>query len=477
MEGSDAAPDLVGALRRGDLPACVARLREPIRPAALDAALEGLQADRDVYPILRLAEALTVFGLALPDEIRVTLGRHHARALMTVTLPGRAAAVLEALWSGAARGSPEPEQAALRLLLARGQWEAGRGEAALETLAQAERRWPDDARFAVLHLEILAIRDPDAALALLRRLDADPVRAAGLDREVILRGDVLIGAGLAEEAAARARAYAPDDPDAARARVNAQAGREDRVAWADAMNRYLALVSRSATDVCRPVDGPILAAFGRAAPPAAPPAARLAVILDVRDAAETLQAAVASILAQTFEAFRLIPIDDGSTDGSGAIIRAFAARDPRIAVVESPVRLGACPARNLALQLAAAEYYAVYQADAWMHPEHLDRAMARIGPDPGIACVASRRVRIARNGRLSECGAASVSRVDAVRAHRSRRGRRLRPDPLPRLIRRRGRVRMAPARAAARRPDPWAIRHSCCRCPTRCSFRRATRLA
>ncbi len=45
-----------------------------------------------------------------------------------------------------------------------------------------------------------------------------------------------------------------------------------------------------------------------------------------------LHEALESVMAQTYEAFELIFIDDGSTDGSRAIAEAFAATDRRIRV-------------------------------------------------------------------------------------------------------------------------------------------------
>jgi glycosyltransferase involved in cell wall biosynthesis len=56
----------------------------------------------------------------------------------------------------------------------------------------------------------------------------------------------------------------------------------------------------------------------------------ISLIMTVRDGERYLAHALESVRAQTFEDWELVLWDDGSTDGTSAIIRAFAAREPRI---------------------------------------------------------------------------------------------------------------------------------------------------
>ncbi len=56
----------------------------------------------------------------------------------------------------------------------------------------------------------------------------------------------------------------------------------------------------------------------------------ISVVMSVYNNADTLAAALDSILAQEGVALEFIVIDDGSTDSSGKILDEAAARDPRL---------------------------------------------------------------------------------------------------------------------------------------------------
>lgn len=59
----------------------------------------------------------------------------------------------------------------------------------------------------------------------------------------------------------------------------------------------------------------------------------IAVVIPVYNAKRYLRQCIKSVLNQTFQDFCLVLVDDGSTDGSGQICDAYAARDPRIKVI------------------------------------------------------------------------------------------------------------------------------------------------
>jgi len=86
------------------------------------------------------------------------------------------------------------------------------------------------------------------------------------------------------------------------------------------------------------------------------------------------QDAFESLLAQTFENFEFILIDNGSTDGSVNDDRLHT--DKRIRFQRLPQNIGRTPALRLGAQLARGEYIAVLDADDVTYPERLARQVA-----------------------------------------------------------------------------------------------------
>src|SRR6185369_10635095 len=71
---------------------------------------------------------------------------------------------------------------------------------------------------------------------------------------------------------------------------------------------------------------------------------RVSVVMPVHNALPYLDAAVESILSQTFGDFEFVILDDASTDGSTERLRYWASRDSRIRLLEEHRNLG--PARS-----------------------------------------------------------------------------------------------------------------------------------
>lgn len=89
----------------------------------------------------------------------------------------------------------------------------------------------------------------------------------------------------------------------------------------------------------------------------------VAIILPVYNGREFLRQAIESVLSQDYAAWRLIVINDGSSDDSGEIAREFAAVDKRIMVVDTP-NGGLSVARNRGLELIEdAEFVTFLDAD------------------------------------------------------------------------------------------------------------------
>jgi glycosyltransferase involved in cell wall biosynthesis len=90
-------------------------------------------------------------------------------------------------------------------------------------------------------------------------------------------------------------------------------------------------------------------------------------------------AAIESVLAQTFRDFELLLVDDGSTDGSTALARAWAEREPgRVFYLEHQAHAnrGMSASRNLGIEHARGTYLAFIDADDVWRPEKLTEQLA-----------------------------------------------------------------------------------------------------
>ena len=94
------------------------------------------------------------------------------------------------------------------------------------------------------------------------------------------------------------------------------------------------------------------------------------IIIPVYNVAPYLRECLDSVLAQTFTDWEAICVDDGSTDGSGAILDEYAVRDKRIKVFHQE-NGGASAARNKGLRLATGEWLCFIDSDDWVENNYL----------------------------------------------------------------------------------------------------------
>ena len=117
----------------------------------------------------------------------------------------------------------------------------------------------------------------------------------------------------------------------------------------------------------------------------------VSVLMGVWNGAPRVREAVSSVLGQTLADLELIVIDDGSADGTPAILDSFG--DPRLRI-ERRARGGLTSALNRALALARAPLLARLDADDVALPERLARQVAYLDahPDVGLLGTAAREV-------------------------------------------------------------------------------------
>jgi glycosyltransferase involved in cell wall biosynthesis len=115
------------------------------------------------------------------------------------------------------------------------------------------------------------------------------------------------------------------------------------------------------------------------------------VLLPFRNAAHTLDAAIASIASQTYAEWELLLIDNASEDEGPAIAQGWCDRDPRIRLI-TEAQVGIAHALNAGLEQAKSPLIARMDADDVSHPERLTRQVAFLNEHPEIGVLGTRTV-------------------------------------------------------------------------------------
>ena len=100
---------------------------------------------------------------------------------------------------------------------------------------------------------------------------------------------------------------------------------------------------------------------------------KIQIIIPVYNSAQTIERCLDSLLAQTFEAWQAIIIDDGSTDDSMKPIMRYVHKDKRFVYRRMKKNSGAAQARNAALTMLTAEYAAFLDSDDTWESGMLER--------------------------------------------------------------------------------------------------------
>ena len=96
----------------------------------------------------------------------------------------------------------------------------------------------------------------------------------------------------------------------------------------------------------------------------------VSVIVPVYNAEAYLAQCIESILAQDYQNFELILVNDGSTDSSGEICERYAMQNSQIRLVKKP-NGGLTTARNAGIKTANGKYIAFVDSDDWVDTDYL----------------------------------------------------------------------------------------------------------
>lgn len=115
-------------------------------------------------------------------------------------------------------------------------------------------------------------------------------------------------------------------------------------------------------------------------------APRFSVIVPTHQAAAFIGRTLQCVLDQTCADFEIVVLDNGSTDGTEAIVRGFG--DPRVRYTWQEDSGLPADSRNKAIRQASGEFLAFLDADDWWAPTKLERVSAVLDkePEPDLVC-------------------------------------------------------------------------------------------
>ena len=111
--------------------------------------------------------------------------------------------------------------------------------------------------------------------------------------------------------------------------------------------------------------------------------ALVSIVVPVYNTAPYLTRCIDSILCGTHCNVELLLIDDGSTDGSAAILDGYVQKDARVRVLHLQ-NGGVSAARNRGIEAAAGDYIGFVDSDDWVEPAFVERLLAPFCDDPNL---------------------------------------------------------------------------------------------
>ena len=111
---------------------------------------------------------------------------------------------------------------------------------------------------------------------------------------------------------------------------------------------------------------------------------KLSIGLPVYNGEKFLAAALDSLLAQTFQDFEIVIVDNASSDTTEKICRTYAAREPRIRYVRNERNIGGPLNFNRAFELSRGAYFKWAASDDLSEPDFLRRCIEVLNADPTV---------------------------------------------------------------------------------------------
>lgn len=131
---------------------------------------------------------------------------------------------------------------------------------------------------------------------------------------------------------------------------------------------------------------------------------KVTVIVPAHNSESTIQTALLSLLAQTWQNLEILVVDDVSTDATADIVERHAKQDPRVKLIRAGVNRGPFVARNLGLKSATGDFVTCHDSDDWCHPERIETQVRDLLARRNLVGNASRWTRMTNDLRAYRRG-------------------------------------------------------------------------
>lgn len=125
----------------------------------------------------------------------------------------------------------------------------------------------------------------------------------------------------------------------------------------------------------------------------------ISVIMGIYNCADTLDESIQSLLAQTYDKWKLIMCDDGSSDNTYEVAKKYADEDPeKFVLLKNEKNMGLNFTLNRCLEAADTEYVARMDGDDISLPERFEKELDVLRNNPDISIVSTAMIYFDASG-------------------------------------------------------------------------------
>jgi hypothetical protein len=125
----------------------------------------------------------------------------------------------------------------------------------------------------------------------------------------------------------------------------------------------------------------------------------VSILMTAYNIGDRISVALEGLLNQTWHNLEIIVVDDASSDDTGSVVKAFAAKDSRVRYFRLPNNAGTYVAKTYGFEKARGEFVTCHDSDDWSHPQRVERQALPLVENPDLVATTSQWVRMEDSGR------------------------------------------------------------------------------